>query len=46
MRSQTGGSAEEAFDKLRRTSQSENLELAQIARNVVDQAVQRAVLQQ
>jgi hypothetical protein len=46
MRSQTGGSAEEAFDELRRISQSENLELAQIARNVVDQAVERAVLQQ
>jgi AmiR/NasT family two-component response regulator len=42
LRGRNGGSAEEAFDELRRISQSENVKLAVIAQRVLDQAVRHA----
>ncbi len=42
LRGRTGGSAEDAFDRLRRISQSENVKLAVIAQRVVDETVRRA----
>lgn len=42
IRSRTGGSPEEAFDRLRLVSQAENVKLAVIARRLVDDAVRRA----
>jgi ANTAR domain len=42
LRGRNGGSAEEAFDELRRISQSENVKLAVIAPRVLDQAVRHA----
>lgn len=44
LRSRHGGSAEEAFDRLRRTSQAENVKLAVIAQRLVDESVQSALL--
>jgi AmiR/NasT family two-component response regulator len=44
LRSRHGGSAEEAFDRLRRTSQAENVKLAVIAQRLVDESVQSAQL--
>jgi hypothetical protein len=41
-RGRTGGSAEDAFDRLRRISQSENVKLAVIAQRVLDETVRRA----
>ena len=42
LRGRTGGSAEDAFDRLRRISQSENVKLAVIAQRVLDETVRRA----
>ncbi|MEO6793723.1 MAG: GAF and ANTAR domain-containing protein [Mycobacterium sp.] len=42
LRARTGGSADEAFDLLRRISQAENTKLAVVARRIVDEAVRRA----
>lgn len=42
MRARSGGTADEAFDRLRRISQAENIKLAVIARRIVDEAVRRA----
>jgi GAF domain-containing protein len=40
--SRTGATAEEAFDRLRVISQRDNVKLAVVARNLVDEAVRRA----
>jgi GAF domain-containing protein len=42
MRGRTGGSAEEAFARLREISQSDHTKLADVARHIVDEAVRRA----
>ena len=42
IRSRSGGSADEAFDRLRQISQAENVKLATIAERLVDEAVRRA----
>jgi GAF domain-containing protein len=42
VRSRTGVGGDEAFDRLRRRSQAENVKLAVIAQRVVDEAVRRA----
>jgi AmiR/NasT family two-component response regulator len=42
IRARTGGSADEAFARLRQSSQSENVKLAVIAQRLVDDAVRRA----
>ncbi|WP_428343053.1 GAF and ANTAR domain-containing protein [Mycobacterium sp.] len=42
IRGRTGGSAEDAFNRLKRISQSENTKLATVARNLVDETVRRA----
>ena len=42
LRGRTGGTAEEAFDRLRAISQSEHTKLIDVARQIVDQAVNRA----
>ena len=42
LRSRSGGSANEAFDRLRKMSQSENVRVAAIAERLVDEAVRRA----
>lgn len=42
VRSRSGGTAEEAFDRLRQTSQAENVKLAVVAQRLVDEAVRRA----
>lgn len=42
LRSRSGGSAQEAFDRLRRLSQAENVKLAVLAQRLVDEAVRRA----
>lgn len=42
LRSRAGGSAEEAFARLRQLSQSENVKLAVVAQRLVDEAVRRA----
>jgi AmiR/NasT family two-component response regulator len=42
LRSRAGGSAEEAFDRLRQISQAENVKLAVVAQRVIDEAVRRA----
>ena len=39
MRSRSGGSAEEAFDRLTRISQAENVKLRVVAERLVDEAV-------
>src|SRR6195952_5037472 len=42
LRSRTGASAEEAFDRLRTMSQSQHRKLAEVSRVLVDEAVRRA----
>lgn len=42
LRGRTAGTAKEAFDELRRISQSENVKLAVIAQRVLDQALRHA----
>lgn len=42
VRSRTGGSAQEAFESLRRASQSQNVKLGVIADRLVEEAVRRA----
>lgn len=42
MMSRTGGTATEAFDRLRRRSQTDNVKLRAVAQRVVDEAVRRA----
>jgi transcriptional regulator with GAF, ATPase, and Fis domain len=42
IRSRSGTSAEEAFDRLTRTSQTENLKLHVVAQRLVDESVRRA----
>lgn len=42
LRGRTGGTADEAFATLRRLSQSEHTKLADVAKQVVDEAVRRA----
>lgn len=42
VRSRSGGTAEEAFDRLRQVSQTENVKLATVAQRLVDEAVRRA----
>jgi AmiR/NasT family two-component response regulator len=42
IRGRSGGTAEDAFDRLRRISQSENTKLAAVAQRIVDEAVRRA----
>jgi AmiR/NasT family two-component response regulator len=42
MRGRTGGSAEEAFTRLRAISQSDHTKLAEVAERIVDEAVRRA----
>lgn len=44
VRARSGGSAEEAFDRLRHISQSENVKLAVVAQRLVDEAVRRAAV--
>jgi GAF domain-containing protein len=42
IRGRTGGTAEEAFNRLRAISQSEHTKLADVAQRIVDEAVRRA----
>ncbi|TGD84398.1 ANTAR domain-containing protein [Mycolicibacterium sp. CH28] len=42
IRSRAGGTAQEAFDRLTRMSQSEHIKLAEVAERLVDEAVRRA----
>ena len=42
IRSRSGASAEEAFDRLTRISQAENVKLHVVAERLVDEAVRRA----
>ncbi|MGI8880782.1 MAG: GAF and ANTAR domain-containing protein [Jatrophihabitans sp.] len=42
LRSRNGGSAEDAFARLRTTSQTENVKLAAVAERIVEEAVRRA----
>lgn len=42
IRGRSGGSAEEAFDRLRTTSQAENIRVTLVAQRLVDEAVRRA----
>lgn len=42
LRGRSGGSAEEAFERLRAISQSEHTKLADVAQRIVDEAVRRA----
>ena len=42
IRSRSGGSAEEALDRLQQISRAENVKLAVLAQNLVDEAVRRA----
>ena len=42
IRSRSGASAEEAFDRLTRLSQAENVKLVVVAERIVDEAVRRA----
>jgi GAF domain-containing protein len=42
LRSRTGGSAEDAFDRMKRISQSENTKLAVVAERIVEESVRRA----
>ena len=42
LRGRNGGSAEEAFSKLRAMSQADHLKLVDVARHIVDEAVRRA----
>jgi AmiR/NasT family two-component response regulator len=40
--SRTGATPEEAFDRLRRMSQSQHVKVAEVARMLLDEAVRRA----
>ena len=42
IRSRSGGTAQEAFDRLTRISQTEHIKLAEVAQQLVDEAVRRA----
>jgi AmiR/NasT family two-component response regulator len=42
VRSRSGATAEDAFDRLIRTSQAENVKLHVVAQQLVDEAVKRA----
>lgn len=42
LRGRTGGTADEAFARLREISQSEHVKLAEVAQRIVDEAVRRA----
>jgi AmiR/NasT family two-component response regulator len=42
LRGRTGGTAEEAFARLREISQSEHTKLVDVAQRIVDEAVRRA----
>jgi GAF domain-containing protein len=42
LRGRTGATADEAFVRLRRMSQSEHVKLAEVAQRIVDEAVRRA----
>ena len=42
VRSRSGGTAQEAFDRLTRISQTEHVKLAEVAQQIVDEAVRRA----
>ena len=42
LRSRSGSSSDEAFDKLRRMSQADNVKLAVVAGRLVDETVRRA----
>ncbi len=42
IRSRSGATAEEAFERLKRMSQAENIKLAVVAERLVDEAVRRA----
>jgi GAF domain-containing protein len=42
LRSRSGGTAEEAFDRLRQISQGENVKVSLVAQRLVDEAVRRA----
>ena len=46
IRSRSGASAEEAFDRLTRLSQTENIKLHIVAQRLVDEAVRRARVRQ
>jgi len=46
IRSRSGGSAEEAFERLARMSQSENIKLNVVAERLVEEAVRRARIRQ
>jgi hypothetical protein len=42
IRSRTGGTADDTFDRLKRMSQTENIRLATVAESIVDESVRRA----
>lgn len=42
LRSRSGGTAQEAFERLTRISQTEHVKLAEVAQQIVDEAVRRA----
>ncbi|WP_428341326.1 ANTAR domain-containing protein [Mycobacterium sp.] len=42
IRARSGGTEEEAFNRLRRISQTENIKLHEVARRILDEAVRRA----
>jgi GAF domain-containing protein len=42
LRGRSGGTAEEAFERLRTISQSEHIKLVEVAQHIVDEAVRRA----
>lgn len=42
LRGRTGGTAEDAFNRLRRISQTDNIKLAAVAESIVDETVRRA----
>jgi GAF domain-containing protein len=46
IRARSGGSAEEAFDRLTKISQTENVKLSVVAGRLVDEAVRRALARQ
>jgi hypothetical protein len=46
VRARTGGTAEEAFTKLREISQREHTKLVEVAQSIVDEAVRRAKARQ
>jgi AmiR/NasT family two-component response regulator len=42
IRSRTGGTADDAFNRLKRISQTENIRLATVAERIVNESVRRA----